>query len=103
MKTLRSMSGYPCTWDDLIDDNNKTVVTIQTLESARLEGFESPGISVGEDGVFDVVVDVPELTEDVVIQCLKDLSKFAGSEYVYSREDMGKLWVHREETDGPSD
>jgi hypothetical protein len=84
MTYLRTLHEFPCGWDDLRDSKGRTHVTIYTLEEARRlpqEELDAPGISHGSDGVWDIVLDVPELTKDLVKRGLVDLSERTGIEY----------------------
>ncbi len=78
---LKSTGQYPCQWDDLIDKNSRIVVTIYTLREKLIDGPAVPGVKLCEDGIFDIVVDVPELTEKVVVEALAELSSRAGKRY----------------------
>lgn len=72
---------YPCKWDDLIDEQRRTHATFYTLKNAKEDGFEAPGITLGEDGVYDIVVDAPELSHVLVRRALTGLSKITGLQY----------------------
>jgi hypothetical protein len=78
---LKSTSQYPCQWDDLVDKNGRVIVTIYTLREKIIDGPSVPGVKFCEDGIFDIVVDVPELTEEVVAEVLVDLSSRAGKRF----------------------
>ncbi len=78
---LRSTGIYPCSWDDLIYETGRTYATVYTLENARENGFLEPGITKGDDGIFDIVIDAPELTEDVLRDALNNLSSTTGIKY----------------------
>ena len=78
---LKTTSEYPCKWDDLINEQRETYATIYTLKNAREEGIIKIGITKKKDGIFDIVVDVPELTKELVQTAIKELSKITGIEY----------------------
>lgn len=81
---LETSGEYPCSWDDLINLKGNTYATIYALEEARRDPEDSlyrTGITKGDDGIWDIIVDVPELTIDAVRHSLKDLSKKTGIEY----------------------
>jgi len=81
MVLLKSTGRYPCQWDDLVGPDGRVAVTIYTLREKLIDGPAVPGVSLCEDGIFDIVVDVPELTEDVVAEALAALPARAGKEY----------------------
>jgi len=39
------------------------------------------GITLSEDGVYDIVIDVPALSREVVTNALADLSAFTGKQF----------------------
>ena len=80
---LFSTGELPCEWEDLITAQRNTYVTIHTLQEAK-EDQLALGVSKGEDGVYDVVLDVPTLTCDVIKDALRLLSKVTGVNYRYS-------------------
>lgn len=73
---------YPTQWDDLINEKRETIATIYTLEEAKEDGFEE-GITLSEDGVYDIVVDVQEITNKVVESALEQLGKITKKKYVF--------------------
>lgn len=81
---LRTTGEYPCQWDDLIDEHGKTYATVYTLKNARGDGVTEAGITQSSDGIFDIVIDAPKLTKDVVRNSLKELSKITGIEYKFN-------------------
>ena len=82
---LRATGYYPSPWDDLIDDNNKVYASVHTLISARKDNLlklEKSGITFNEeDNVYDIVINAPKLTEKIVKDSLKKLSKITGTNY----------------------
>ncbi len=78
---LKPTGQYPCQWDDLIDKNGRVVVAIYTLREKLVDGPAVPGVKLDEDGIFDIVLDVPELNEKVVAEALAELSSRAGKRY----------------------
>ena len=86
---LRATGHYPCPWDDLIDDNNKVYVSVYTLISARKDPslkLEKSGITFNEqDKVYDIVINVPKLTEEIVKEALERLSKITNIEYQFGK------------------
>lgn len=79
--TLKTTGEYPCQFDDLIDKNRKTYVTIYILKNAREYGINKVSISKGKYGIFNIVKDVPKLTKSIVRNSLAELSKITGIEY----------------------
>lgn len=88
---VTSYTIYPCEWDDLFGDDG-LFVTIYTLKNVQDEitfykkhglPHDMPplGITLCSDGVYDIVVDVPILTIDVVKKTLKELSQRTGLVY----------------------
>lgn len=80
------MTGfYPCPWDDLIDEKSKVYATVYTLNNVRKDswiGIRKAGIIFNKkDKIFDIVVDVPKLTEKIVLQELEKLSKITSVQY----------------------
>ncbi len=80
------MTGYyPCPWDDLIDKNKKVYATVHTLKSIK----KDPLLKLKREGttfdkknkIYDIVIDVPELTEKIVRDSLKKLSEITGLSY----------------------
>jgi len=66
---------------DLLDSDNICRATVTTLDDAKKEGnFQTPGL-YKEDNVYDIIVDVPELTPEVVREAIGDLSKETGKKY----------------------
>ncbi|MFC1696943.1 hypothetical protein ACFL1H_01300 [Nanoarchaeota archaeon] len=83
---LANTTDYPFEMDDMIDLNRKTVVTIYTLDYIKKEKEEAirrdrVGITMGTDGIYDIVVDAPEITKSLVGSCLEDLTKITGVKY----------------------
>ncbi len=90
------MTGfYPCPWDDLIDEENKVYATIYTLSNVRknsLIGIRKAGITFDKkDKIFDIVVNVPKLTEKIVKNSLKKLSEITG--LIYDLRKARKRYV----------
>ena len=62
----------------------KVHATVYTLMSAKKDPPNSnpkPGITKGKDGIWDVIIDVPELKKTVVRKSLVELSKMTGIRY----------------------
>jgi len=81
---LKTTGEYPCQWDDIVNEKGKTYATIYTLKNARKDEITRAGITKKNNGIFDIVVDVPELTKELVQTALKELSKITGIEYKLS-------------------
>jgi len=81
---LKTTGEYPCQWDDIVNERGKTYATIYTLKNAREDEITKAGITKKKDGIFDMVVDAPELTKELVQTALKKLSKITGIEYKFS-------------------
>lgn len=77
---VKPVGLFPCQWEDFVNDSKRTVVTIYTRENAKNDGPEL-GITKGDDGIYDIVVDFPEITEKIARDCLEELSKITGIEY----------------------
>lgn len=87
---ISTLSHYPCQWDDLLNEDLTVMATIWTLaEVERDEGDQEVGQFLDEDDdVWDIVVDVPELTPKIVQE---ELDKLSGQtemdyEFVYEEE-----------------
>ncbi|MEK6826623.1 MAG: hypothetical protein AABX90_03265 [Nanoarchaeota archaeon] len=82
---LKMTGDYPCPWDDLINESKKVHVTIHTLKSVK----KDPLLKLSKEGITfdkkerinDIVIDVSELTEKIVRNSLKKLSKITGVNY----------------------
>lgn len=79
---IRPSCQYPCQWDDLIDSSRKVVATIYTFEEAVKDDLK-PGITKGEDDIYDIVVYAKEINNEVVKKALKDLEEVTGETYVF--------------------
>ncbi len=80
---LRTTGKYPCQYDDLIDENNLTRATFYTLEEIKKDLSSSKeGITKGTDGVYDIVLELEELTIKDVRKALEMLGKFCNFEFV---------------------
>ena len=91
---LKTAGYYPCSWDDIIDENNKVRVTIYTLQNAKKDSLKlnKGGIYYNkEDKIYDIVIDVPELTEEIVKSLIKELSKIIGIKYQLRKSN--KIYV----------
>lgn len=70
-------------WEDFCDEENNCIATFYTLEYAREENKEAQiGITKTEDGVYDVIVDAPVITREIVEKSLRELSQITGQEYI---------------------
>ena len=78
---LKTTGEYPCQWDDIINEKRKTYAAIYTLKNAREDEITKAGITKKKDGIFDIVIDAPKLTKNIVQNALKELSKITGIEY----------------------
>ena len=91
-KKITTLSNYPCQWDDLDDaESLAEIATIYTLAEVKrdedLDLYEEESIREDrDDGVFDIVVDAPELTAEVVQKQLNALGEMTGEEYVFVDE-----------------
>ena len=74
---LMSTSEYPCTYDDLIDSKTrKTLFSVSTLKSLEEEDIDvKTGITLSDDGIYDIVVDTEVLTKDIVKEHISNVSK----------------------------
>ena len=82
LELMRSTNEYPCLWDDLLKKDQSTYTTVYTLEEKRKDDLNTiPRISKGQDGIWDIVLDVKQLTLDNVANSLKNLSQITGIEY----------------------
>src|SRR3989344_5345461 len=84
IKKLKMTGYYPCCWDDLIDETKRVYATIHTLESTKRDLILKlkEGITFDKkDKVYDIVIDVPKLTEKIVKNYLQKLSKITGLSY----------------------
>jgi len=82
---LRPTSDFGCQWDDFLIEGDRTYVTMYTLENVRKGGdghLTKPGITLSDDGIYDIVIDAPELTKEIVEQALKELSDITLVSYV---------------------
>ena len=86
---LRITGYYPCPWDDLIDNNSKVYVSICTLKNAKkdpLLKLNKKGIKFDKkDKIYDIIIDVSELTEKIVKNSLKQLSEITGIHYTLGK------------------
>ena len=83
---LKTLIKYLCQWDDLLDKYMKVHATVYTLRNAKKDppiSVPKLGITKGEDDVWDIIIDVPELTKDIVRNSLKELTKITGTKYVF--------------------
>ena len=93
IKTMNlKMTGYyPCSWDDLIDKNMKVKVSVYTLQSAKKDSLlklKKEGVYYDKkDKIYNIVLDVPQLTEEIVKNIIKELSKIAGVKYQLGKSD----------------
>ena len=80
---VKPTSEYPCQWDDLIDSRKKVIATIYTLEEGEKDNLK-PGITKGEDGIYDIVVHAQQINNEVVKNALEDLGNITDKRYVFS-------------------
>jgi len=80
---IKPTCEYPCQWDDLIDSRNKPIATIYTLKEG-IKDNKKTGITKGENGICDIVVDTREINNEVVRNALKDLEKAAEKRYIFA-------------------
>jgi len=95
---LISVSEYPVEWDDLLERvGHKTVATLVTLVEAKkdmemgvlayanlnYDALKHGAIHVAkaDDGVYDIVVDVPTITVSMAHLCVEALIKKTGINY----------------------
>lgn len=80
---------YPCQWDDIINEGKRVYVTIYTLKYVKndsLSNLKKEGIKFNKsDKVYDMIVDTPILTRDIVIKWLKRLSKITKINYKFKK------------------
>ena len=70
-------------WEDLVDEEKRTKVTVWTLDYVR-ESKDLPaipGIHKGKDGIYDIIIDAPQLASTNITDALKELTKQTGIEY----------------------
>ncbi len=88
MKVFTHTSTYPCEWDDLFTEEG-LIITIYTKDYEACEEGDD-GLDVGihldsDDGVYDIIVDEPEITNEVVERALRKLSEITGNEYEWEQ------------------
>lgn len=70
-------------WEDLVDEERRTKVTVWTLgyvrESKDLPAI--PGIHKGKDGIYDIIIDAPQLVRTNITDALKELTQLTGIDY----------------------
>jgi len=80
---VNTTGDYPCAFDDLLSESGHVVISVWTLKEATYE-FEhysehddapKPGVSKGVDGVYDIILDTPQLTKDDIRKALALLAK----------------------------
>ena len=76
---------FPCEWTDLFNiKTGRIYATVYTLDNTRsdyVRRIKRTGITKGEDSIFYIVFNVPELEHAVVRNALKDLAKITNKEY----------------------
>ena len=65
---------------DLIYNKNKIYAVVYTLAEAA-EDKLALGVTKAKDGIYDIVLDVPEVNVSVIEKALKELSKITTLEY----------------------
>ena len=93
---LKTTGYYPCQWDDIIDENNKVRVTIYTLQNAKKDSLKlnKEGIYYNkEDEIYDIVLNIPELTVEIVRGLIKKLSKITGVKYQLGKSNKKYISV----------
>ena len=107
---LSQTTRYPAEWDDLVDETGKVHATIYTLEHLRSTDDDTddgllaklknaPGF-LRVDGIYEIVVDSPEITRGVVRQALDQLSKTETGKYGFvNNGNVG--YVNAEELQRP--
>lgn len=81
---VETTSFWPCDWDDLLGDGDlfATIYTKHHIDNDQYIENMPIGITRDKyDGVYDIVVDVPILTIDVLRQQLAELSKITKKTY----------------------
>ncbi|MCH7732952.1 MAG: hypothetical protein IIB44_10695 [Candidatus Marinimicrobia bacterium] len=79
---VRLTCEHPCHWDDLIDSRKRVIATIYTIKEGEKDDLK-PGITKGEDGIYDIVVHAKEINNEVVRNALKDLEKVTRNRYIF--------------------
>lgn len=61
------VGDYPCEWTDIVTKRRKTIATVVTLKHARKDEVKAqPTMKKERDGVWMIIIDVPELTAEIV-------------------------------------
>lgn len=95
MRKIRNYGYLPTQGDDLCFKEGGCLATIYTVKDARetweSEGEESiPPLGITKhkaDGVYDIVLDKPEIRAADIKAALSMLSKLTGEEYEFEGED----------------
>ena len=106
-KKLKMAGYYPCSWDDLIDEKRKVYTTIHTLKSVKKDSLlklNKECITFDKkENVYDIVIDVPELTEKVIKDALRELSRTYAIKRCFSDYlkiiNFRKIWTERGATE----
>ena len=70
------VGDYPCQWTDIVDRERTTIATIMTLKEARRDDHRiKPVVKKEPDGVWTIIIDVPELTAEIVDEQLLKLKE----------------------------
>lgn len=101
MVKLYSIVDWDCCkgkiiWDDLLDENDYTVVTVCTVALATEEcatfaedmllSGNNPIFILGEDNIWDIYQDVEYFTPQDIQDMLDGLSKITGIKYQFTAE-----------------
>lgn len=80
---VKCMGKLPAeAWEDFCDEENNCIATFYTLEYAKEENKAVQiGITKTEDEVYDIIVDAPVITREIVEESLKKLSQITGRQY----------------------
>lgn len=79
---LKNTTEYPCTFDDLIDSvSRETKVTVYTLKEREKDGPATTGISLSDDGIYDIVINAEKLTKELVKEAIYQLNSQTEIEY----------------------
>jgi len=84
---LKSTCVLPSQWNDLVDEKDNVIATVYTLKE-RQSDFEDAkvGIIKAEDGIYDVVVEAEELTDEVIGEAIGNLMGCTKENYEFTKE-----------------
>ena len=88
-------SSGPILYEDVVDSKGNLIFTIYTLknylEDHEVVEFDESGftIKLGSDNFYDIIVNEPKLSIELVKAALPSLTSVTGTEYVFNG---GYLW-----------